>query len=703
MTDLKEDTVTAKHSSPASIPPRRRDIQGLRAIAVVAVVAFHANLPFPGGYVGVDVFFVISGFVITAMLLRERQTTGTIRLTTFYVRRFRRLTPALALMVSSTVVVSAFLMSPLWSQQLVTSTAVGAMLLFANFAIAQFSGGYFGIVAETNPLLHTWSLSVEEQFYLAFPILLLLGWRVARRIGRPSVVIAVLVAALGAVSFAISIGVALGVSFPYVPSALLGFYSPVGRVWEFAAGALLAAIATRIWLPTKTVGTVTGITGIALIAVSVLAFTDSTVFPGPATVVPVLGTVLVLYAGLGSVNPISRLLGARPLVAIGNISYSWYLWHWPMIVFAELIWPGELWGPILAATVSLGPAVASYHFVERPLRKPVRSSKRRLTALVAVTLIVPLTLAATLDLAVKSNYWSARMALMQETQAFHPGLASGCITPVPITVATQANCEWNASASGEPIYLIGDSVVEQYGEALIGASLELNRPLFMTTAPGCPPYRITLRVPGEPKPMDATEKAGCAPYIDGTLSWLEARTPGLVIMGANDVSWWSPSDLVDSIAMTGDLGDADALAKVSAAPNAEKKRALVSGMESTAERLSAAGHEVVIAKAPPSYRFPTPSWKPGNCAVAVIMADLCNTSATVDEMDLVQGATREAVDEAARRTGSAILDLRDYFCPGSICTTRHGDLGLYRDDIHISVPASKDLIPRFTQFLTDLG
>src|SRR5699024_4884630 len=127
------------------------------------------------------------------------------------------------------------------------------------------------------------------------------------------------------------------------------------------------------------------------------------------------------------------------------------------------------------------------------------------------------------------------------------------------------------------------------GEALIGASKALDRPLFMTTAPGCPPYAIVLPVPGTSTPMDATREAGCAPYIDGTLDWLDDKPPGLVIMGANDVSWWSPSDVVDSIAMTGDLGDAAALSKVSAATNADKKRALVEGMETTARRLKAAG------------------------------------------------------------------------------------------------------------------
>ena len=155
---------------------RRTDIQGLRAVAVLMVVAFHAGLPFPGGFVGVDVFFVISGFVITGMVLRERRATGRIRFGQFYLRRFKRLTPALALVVAVTVTASAAVLSPLGTQQTAAKTGIGAMLLAANVVIARTTGGYFDADAATNPLLHTWTLSVEEQFYLAFPALIALGW-----------------------------------------------------------------------------------------------------------------------------------------------------------------------------------------------------------------------------------------------------------------------------------------------------------------------------------------------------------------------------------------------------------------------------------------------------------------------------------------------------------------------------------------------
>ena len=191
------------------------------------VVAFHAGFPVPGGFVGVDVFFVISGYVITNMLQREFSGTGRIQFRAFYLRRFKRLTPALALMVSVVVVLSALILSPLGPQQTSTKTGAGAMLLVANMVIAHTTGGYFDAPAATNSLLHTWSLSVEEQFYLAFPLILVLGWVLARRARPLRSSPMFIVGGVATVSFALAL---LGsASRPSSSSWLLGFYSPFTR------------------------------------------------------------------------------------------------------------------------------------------------------------------------------------------------------------------------------------------------------------------------------------------------------------------------------------------------------------------------------------------------------------------------------------------------------------------------------------------
>ena len=239
----------------------RADIQGLRAVAVLVVIAFHAGLPLSGGFVGVDVFFVISGFVITAMLMREWDLTGSVSLATFYLRRAKRLTPALALVVAFTAVASSLFLSPFEQQVQASQTGLGALGLVANWVIAVQTGDYFGPSAESNPLLHTWSLSVEEQFYLVFPIVILAAWRLGRRLGRAHLAAVLVVSLMGLASLAMIRGSSLGIS---ADSWVIGYYSPFNRAWEFAAGAFLALLAPV--LPrNKPAATIAGVAGVALL------------------------------------------------------------------------------------------------------------------------------------------------------------------------------------------------------------------------------------------------------------------------------------------------------------------------------------------------------------------------------------------------------------------------------------------------------
>jgi peptidoglycan/LPS O-acetylase OafA/YrhL len=360
---------------------RRLDVQGLRALAVLMVVAYHAGLPVPGGFVGVDVFFVISGFVITAMLRREWEQTGRIRFGAFYLRRFKRLTPALATMVAITTVTAGLVLSPLGPQQRAAHTGLGAMALVANWVIASSTGGYFDPPAATNPLLHTWSLSLEEQFYLLFPAVLALCWRF-RRSPR------VWVATIGLLSFAV-------VFFSLATlgrSSWFGFYSPLSRAWEFAAGALLALVPLRVPRAVQFVG-------LGLLAASLWLINDRAPFPSAWALLPVLGAVAVIAAG-------SRVLSVRPLVRIGDWSYSIYLWHWPLIVFATAFYPARPHARIVAAAVSFAPALASYRWIERPFRS-LQLPRPRLAVAVAVVIASPLMLAGAVG-AVANDVWTPR-------------------------------------------------------------------------------------------------------------------------------------------------------------------------------------------------------------------------------------------------------------------------------------------------------
>ncbi|MDX6398953.1 MAG: hypothetical protein QOJ43_2361, partial [Gaiellaceae bacterium] len=263
--------------------PLRRDIQGLRAVAVLLVVAYHAGLPTPGGFSGVDVFFAISGFVITTTLIRELASDGSIDLLRFYGRRVRRLLPALAVMLT-VVALLGTLASPLAAQRTGALTGVAASFFGANVYLAQLPAGYFDVSSTLDPLLHTWTLAVEEQFYLVFPLLLLLGWACSRRRAA-----AALVATISICSFFLAVVLA-GSSF--------GFYSAVTRAWEFGAGALVAIAAPWLVRAPARFGALVAAFGLGAIAVTAFGVRGTAGDPRDV-LLAVGGTCALLLAGRG--------------------------------------------------------------------------------------------------------------------------------------------------------------------------------------------------------------------------------------------------------------------------------------------------------------------------------------------------------------------------------------------------------------------
>jgi len=418
---------------------RRLDIQGLRAAAVLMVVAYHAGLPIPGGFIGVDVFFVISGFVITGMLQREWVAHGRIRFGRFYLRRMKRLTPALALMVSVTVLLSALFLSPLGAQQATAQTALGAIFLVANAVIARTTGDYFDAPAEDNALLHTWSLSVEEQFYLVFPVLLWMSWRLARRL-RASWLPIVISAAVACVSLVVAVLVSIGLEVQR-GEMLVGFYGPLTRVWEFAAGALLALAPTLMAPRSRRLSLVQGTVGALLLIASLALISGDTPFPGLWTMLPVLGTVLLIRSGGCGDHVIAQVLRSTPMVKVGDLSYSIYLWHWPFIVFSAALWPRSSLAPALAALLSVGPAVASFLWLEQPVRRRKLPDRRRLAQFVVATVGPPALLAASLIVASGGGYWSP---VVQELKIAARAVTPGCHDYAPIGEKPLGSCTWNS-------------------------------------------------------------------------------------------------------------------------------------------------------------------------------------------------------------------------------------------------------------------
>jgi peptidoglycan/LPS O-acetylase OafA/YrhL len=342
----------------------RPEIDGLRAWAVIAVILYHARLGSPGGFVGVDVFFVISGYLITSLLLEDLKK-GRLNLLAFWERRIRRLFPAVVVVTLTTLVAGWFFLLPVDYGDLAQSV-FSQMLLSSNFFFWK-NTNYFDGVADLKPLLHTWSLSVEEQFYLLYPFALILLSRVGRKFAVASV----------AILFSIELALSVygGTHHPFAAFYLLPF-----RAWELGLGATLAATRGKthgpVWF-NETLSTL----GLASI-LYVVFFSKSISAPGIAVIPVCLGTGVFIYANTANLTLVGKFLCWRPFVFIGLISYSLYLWHWPVLVFANYWALGPLSLPvrILLVVSSLVLAMASWKFVETPFRRAFPGRKRLLIA-----------------------------------------------------------------------------------------------------------------------------------------------------------------------------------------------------------------------------------------------------------------------------------------------------------------------------------
>jgi len=327
----------------------------LRAAAVLAVVLFHFGVPgVTGGFVGVDVFFVISGFLITSIIWRERQA-GRFSFVDFWARRARRILPALFVMMAATLAVGWFLLAPKDYEEL--GRSVHYQVIFTSNLLFSRQHGYFDAASDIKPLLHTWSLAVEEQFYIIFPLLLTLlasrlkHWRLA--------LFGILLVSFGMSVWAVA----------HAPQK--AFYLLHLRAWELLAGAMLAVVPLRDWRASPGLAQGVSLLSMALILIAVFGFDSATPFPGAAALLPVLGVVGLIWANGQQSTWVGRLLSSRVMVGVGLISYSWYLWHWPVFVYASYaavdgLSPLELGGLMLLSLV-LG--YLSWRFVETPFRE----------------------------------------------------------------------------------------------------------------------------------------------------------------------------------------------------------------------------------------------------------------------------------------------------------------------------------------------
>jgi peptidoglycan/LPS O-acetylase OafA/YrhL len=602
----------------------RADIDGLRAIAVAAVVGFHA-LPglVPGGFVGVDIFFVISGYLITGVIAGDL-AAGTFTLKNFYLRRVRRIFPALAAMlVVATVIAWACLLPDEW-RQFGKHLFAGAAFV-SNLAFAR-EGGYFEWAAHFKPLLHLWSLGVEEQFYFVWPLFLALLWRTSRPV-RVTMLIAAMV-----LSFAVNLA-AIG-RYP-----ALTFYLPFTRVWELAIGSVLALL----WIPPtrRAFAELSSWSGGVLLIASIVVIRENRAFPGAWALLPTIGTALVIAAGpRASLNRL--LLANRALVFVGLISYPLYLWHWPLLSFSRIVRGGDLDALAIFTCVALSVllAVLTFRFIEKPIRRTT-SFSARLLVVCAVLVVV-----ACVGLAAAARRLEPRLSspAIDEVVA----AASDWSYPFGLNFGKADAFERSTVPGSAPraVLFIGDSHLEQYWPRLQHLSANGRGPeLRFVTNGGCPPL-----------PGVAVERGDvCRRYL--VFAFAEARDPAVttVVLGA----YW-PIYL-----------DAHG-------PN-QSAAAMLTGFGAEIHSLVRSGKRVYVILASPV----SPKLDPRRL-VSRRDGHIESQLLPLREFLADTGASIDAVRDVATRSGAIVIDPLPVLCAGGTCPAMTvGGRAIYRDGSHL--------------------
>jgi peptidoglycan/LPS O-acetylase OafA/YrhL len=667
----------------------RADIEGLRAVAVLLVVLGHVGLRLvPGGFVGVDVFFVISGFLITSLLLRELSATGRVSLTRFYARRALRLLPAAVLVLVVTVVAARFLL-PVVRLGSFAKDALAATGYVANLRFAFTGTDYLSADQSPSPFQHFWSLAVEEQFYLFWPVLILL-------VGRWKRVLAVVLGVLVAASFALSVT-------ETARSAPWAYFGPHTRVWELGVGALLALWTTTRkrrtgvvdsapprtgWGRSVAAWSVAGFTGLIMIIVAALRFDDATAYPGWRAALPVGGAALLLLANGAGVG---RLLTIGPLQTIGRLSYSWYLWHWPILVIAPTHNTGQR---LLAAAAALGLAALTYRFVESPVRhrSALRDRPRRglslgaglsaTAALVACALVVlphsvavgakradlRTALAGAADPgATLARFIADSRGLDVLPANLRPGLAraghdratvwdNGCHVDVPVTAAP-AGCVFGDPASTTTVVLFGDSHAAQWFPALELIAERKHWRLVSLSKSACsaadlPLWHDTLKRP-------YTE---CEAFHRSAVARIATLKPALVVIGSSFN--YRP-----------------------AVPAPDPGTQWKAAWDLTFSELTATGARVAAIADTPYMGQSVPEClgKPENQKHA--------TNCRRSLRSALRGPVQRQVFLSYARSGPAtIIDPTTWFCTDA-CPTVVGNTLVYRDSNHMTTTYAKALTP----------
>ncbi|HET6914348.1 MAG TPA: acyltransferase family protein [Rhodanobacteraceae bacterium] len=644
----------------------RGDIEGLRAVAILLVIACHARVPgLGGGYVGVDVFFVLSGYLITALLVRDIAIAGQVRFANFYARRFRRLLPALLLMLVCASVLGAIVLAP-GGQGTQATAAASAALWSSNLHFAFSTLDYFGPAAGSNLFLHTWSLGVEEQFYLLWPLLLALlagVWRARVRFSIGRLKIAMLVIA------AISLGLCVywtDVSQP------LAFYMMPARAWQFALGALtllyFPQITGRGPEPERATSAGVGMgplarwmgwTGIAMILAASVVFDAETAYPGVRALLPSLGAAGVLAAGaVASRAGVSRLLSWRPMQAIGHVSYSWYLWHWPVLLLgAALFTPDTAADRAFLIVLSFLLAVLSYRLVESPIRRNATLISRPGIMIFGALAIMVIANAGALYWYAAAGRW-ANLPLQRRYQDAH--------LDAPIIYLKSMNCgDWvlntevHVCAFGPPhaahtAVLMGDSLAGQWFPAVARVFDKPGWRLFVLTKSACPMVDFPIfyaRI--------GREYTECAIWRARALNYVALVKPDVVILSS------FPTTAFD-------------------------RQHWASGTTDVLKVFDGETRHVFLLRATPRLPFDGPDclaerqWRPA----FLVPHDGCVASAFSRQNADVYAWLSQVAD---RFHNVSMIDMNELICPGGICAAERQGRIVFRDNQHLTASFARSL------------
>ena len=451
----------------------RPDIQALRGLAVLVVVAYHAGLPVRGGFVGVDIFFVISGYVISQLVfVRFQDNRFSFR--QFFERRILRLVPLLTLVNLATVLISLIAFNPFGEFQQVTEAMKFATFFSANYYFFT-SNDYLELAY--HPLRHLWSLAVEEQFYLVFPFLLIGLFALAKRL-RSSVLIPAMFLVFGGVSLFLCLNATRN---PLDSEAVrLAFFAPHLRAWEFLAGGLAFFLVQRGVATLKVRGRgVIAIVGFALVLIGVLFIDTPNAYPNWKTIAPVVGTAMMLFAGSGA-NVVSHLFSHKYLVWLGDVSYGWYLWHWPLVVFFQGAISSNVVSLVAASLIALGLSVVSLKFFENPIRYSTKLKGIRSWLVLAVCMTVSVSAIVTLNRVAETGLGLA----VEDTESLLVSL-DNCRGRA-IVENLDKPCSNDVVESDKLILLLGDSQAHSASDGLFKAAHDLGIHVIAFQADGCP-------------------------------------------------------------------------------------------------------------------------------------------------------------------------------------------------------------------------